>query len=257
MRKILHRFFTILAIVFVSLLLADVAKACSCITLPLLDNIKGSENIVLLQLKSVEKFKEGERILSDDGIKQSKLFVKKVFKGKLKVGQELTFNQGVCCICVWGFNEKSIGKEYLFFLDSNSYRDGLWEAYICSGSDSLKFAADDLLYLEKINKVKGKTRLSGMIYKTKYRWNVEHYEPMAKTRIRLVGNGIDVTLTTDKNGVYEIYDLPVGKYELIPQKILGFAVIESDRFIPPHTNIFEVEIKAKSLVEKDIKYLVY
>jgi hypothetical protein len=238
------------------LLSADSVRACSCITLPLLDNIKSSENIVLLQLKSVEKYKEDERVISDDGIKQSKLVVRKVFKGKLKVGQELIFNQGVCCICIWGFNEKSVGTEYLFFLDSNEYKDGLWEAYICSGSDSLKFAASNLLYLEKLNKVKGKTRLSGTVYKTKGRWNVEFYEPMAKAKIRLLGNGIDVTLTTDKSGVYEIYDLPVGKYELIPPKIKGFAVIESDRFTPPHTNIFEVEIKAKSLTEQDIKYLV-
>lgn len=249
MRKIFHRFFTIVLVVGSILLLTNFVWACSCITLPLDMTIDGAENIVILELKSVEKFKKGERIVGDDEIKQSKLVVKKVFKGKLKVGQELTFRQGVCCICVWGFNEKSIGTDYLFFLDSNAYQDGLWEGYICSRSGSLKSVGADLLYLEKLKKVKGKTRLSGTVYRTKDRWNAASYETMAGIQIRIIGKGVDISLTTDQNGVYEVYNLPVGKYRLIPEKIIGLGLNDSD-------SKFEIEIKAKGLEEQNIEYLV-
>jgi hypothetical protein len=253
MRKIFHRFFAIILIVGSVLLFADYASACSCITTPLDYQIKDSTDIVILRLKSIEKYKSEENYVR---IKQSNLIVRKVYKGKLRVGQELNFNQGGGADCIWDFSEKEVGESFLFFLNqkkimlSSSRKKGFWEAHICSRSASLKFSASDLLYLEKIREVNGKTRLSGTVTKIVYS---EKNEPLslrlAGIEVRIVGNGKDITVKTNKDGIYEVYNLPIGRYKVIPQKLDGYRLYQAE-------SGFEVEIKAKSLEEQDIEYLV-
>ncbi len=255
MRKIIHRFFTIVAIVCVSLLLADVTKACTCTSESPLDwSAQASESILLLKLVSLEKYKDGEEQHTTSGIKQAKLVVQKSLKGSMKKGQNVIFQQGEETDCIWRFYEKQIGTEFIFYFGKNS----LFSANsICSRSSSLKFATDDLLYLEKHQKVFGKTRLSGIVYYVTERktdnqmWKNWNYEPIANKKVRIFGNGIDITLKTNKNGAYEIYDLPVGKYKLIPQKVKGYRIL-----IPSNETIDEVEIKAKSLTQQNIEYLI-
>ena len=117
MRKMIHRFLTIVAMVFVGFLLADVAKACSCAGNLTVDfAFQQAPTVVILRLKQVEKYKEGERGYGYGGIKQSRLTVEKVFKGNLKPGQELNFTQGGGGDCIWTFDERSIGEEFLFYL---------------------------------------------------------------------------------------------------------------------------------------------
>lgn len=254
MRKIIHRFFTIVSIVFVGLLLVDAAKACTCLEESALDwSTKASESILLLKLVSLEKYKDGEEQHTTSGIKQAKLIVQKSLKGSMKKGQNVIFQQGEETDCIWRFYEKQIGTEFIFYFGKNS----LFSANsICSRSSSLKFAADDLLYLEKHQKVFGKTRLSGIVYyvtegKTDNpMWKKWNYEPILGRKIRVIGNGIDITLKTNKNGAYEVYDLPVGKYRIIPQEVKSY------RIVIPSEKIDEVEIKANSLTKQNIEYLV-
>ncbi|MBX7172873.1 MAG: prealbumin-like fold domain-containing protein [Pyrinomonadaceae bacterium] len=254
MRKIFHRFFTIILVVGSILFLVDFLWACSCAISPI-DSEIGSQNIVVLELKAVEKCKDNDTGCGEDNIKKSKLIVKNSFKGKILVGQELNFTQGWGADCIWGFSEKDIGTKYLFFLNKNNFSDGLWKGPVCSRSASLRFAAADLLYVEKYKKVFGKTRLSGMIYnvtekKSDKPWREFNYEPIAGRKLRIVGKGVDITLKTNKNGAYEIYDLPVGKYRIMPQEVKGY------RFLIPDNETDEVEIKANSLTEQNIEYLV-
>ena len=204
MRKIFHQFFTIIFVVGSILLLADSVGACTCIGDSPLDwETKASENILLLKLISVEKYKDGENQYTSDGIKQSELVVQKSFKGSMKKGQELTFPQGEGVDCIWGFSEKQIGTEFLFFSGKNN-----WFGSICSRSNSLKFAAADLLYLEKFKKVFGKTRLSGVIYNVTEgktdnpMWKKWNYEPIVRRKVRVLGKDVDIILKTNKNGVY-------------------------------------------------------
>lgn len=254
MGKIFHRFFAAVLVTGSILLLADSMLACTCIGDYTLDwSTKASENILLLKLKAVEKYKNGEVQYTTDGIKQSKLIVQKAFKGSIKIGEEVTFQQGEKVDCIWGFSEKEIGTEFLFFLGKNNWFE---LNSICSRSNSLKFSAADLLYVEKFKKVFGKTRLAGVIYNVTEKkadnpvWNSWNYEPIAGRRVRIIGNGIDITLKANKNGAYEVYDLPLGKYRIIPQKVKGYRTL-----IPSNETIDEVEIKANSLVEQNIEYL--
>lgn len=251
MRKIFHRFFTIVLVVGSILLWADSASACICLEEPSLDwSAKASENILLLKLISVEKDKTVENLYNPEGIKQSKLIVQQSLKGSMKKGDQLTFSQGETD-CEWYFSEEQIGTEFIFFLGKNI------GSPICSRSSSLKFAADDLLYLEKYQKVFGKTRLSGIIYNVAEgktdnpMWKNWNYEPIAGRKVRIVGNEVDITVKTNKYGAYEVYDLPAGKYRLIPQEVKGYRVL-----MPDNEKTDEIEIKANSLVEQNIEYLV-
>ena len=209
------------------MLLVDFVRACSCITPDINQQIKASSDIVIFKLKAVEKYKPNETSFDEENIKQSTLVVQKVYKGGLKIGQEINFVQGGGADCVWGFSEKKLGENYLLFLKSTGFmyssskEKRLWEAHICSRSGSIKEVGADLLYLEKFKKVVGKTRLSGMFYNvtekktdTKKPWREFNYEPIPERKIRVVGMGVDITLKTNKYGAYEIYDLPVGKYKL-------------------------------------------
>lgn len=255
MRKIFTDFSRLFLLVGSVLLCADVVWACTCPEEPPLDwSTKASENILLLKLVSLEKYKDGEEQYTTDGIKNAKLVVQKSLKGLMKKGQEVIFPQGEETDCIWRFYEKQIGTEFIFYLGKNNYFP---TNSICSRAGSLKFAADDLLYLEKYQKVFGKTRLSGIVYKVtegktdNLMWKKWNYEPIAGRKIRVVGKDVDITLKTNKFGAYEIYDLPVGKYRLIPQEIKGYQI-----FIPDNEITDEVEIKANSLVEQNIEYLV-
>ena len=254
MRKIFHQFFTIVLVAGLFLFLADYVWACTCTNISsLYGETIVSENILLLKLVAVEKYKDGEEQHTIDGIKQSKLVVQKSLKGSMKKGKEVIFPQGEETDCIRRFSEKQIGTEFIFYFGKNNIPPNS----ICSRSNSLKFAAADLLYLEKYQKVFGKTRLSGIIYNvTEVKtdnpmWKNWNYEPIVGRKVRVMGNGVDITLKTNKNGAYEVYDLPVGKYRIIPPKMKGYRIL-----IPSNETIDEVEIKAKSLTEQNIEYLI-
>ena len=232
---------------------AETSKACSCIVSPTVNvAFQKTPNVVVLRVDSFEKYPEGTKDFTGSPIKQSKLVVEKVFKGNLKVGQVLTFEQGVCCICVWGFSEESIGQTYLFYLPARPDNNGVWKGSTCSRSGSIKDVAADLLYLEKIFKVRGKTRLSGLVkqhIQTTLEEEFSYNKPLPGKTLHLVGMGKDLKLKTDVNGVYEIYDLPAGKYKIMPEKIEGYKIWDKDGSL-------EVEIKANSHTEADFTYQI-
>jgi hypothetical protein len=244
--------FTICLTAFLILLFADISKACVCYDPPLLVAVDESVNIVILKLRAVEKYQEGEKGSGYGGVKQSKLMVEKVFKGNFRLGEELEFRQGGGGDCISTFSESRLNEDYLFFLDSNSENNGIWEGYTCSRSGNVKAVSADLLYLEKLEKVKGKTRLSGVLNQIDDspitgNWQ---YKRLPYRKIRIVGNGEDITIKTDENGVYEIYDLPVGKYKLMPQKLKGYKIDNGEN------GTVEVEIEADSLEEQDFDYFL-
>ena len=254
MRKIVRSFFMIILSIWFIFALSNYAIGCTCVSeIPLDWSTIAAENILLLKLKSLEKYQKGEEQLTVDGIKQAKLIVQKSFKGSMKKGQEVIFPQGEETDCFWAFSEKHFGREFLFFLGK---KDSFSLSSICSHSNSLNVAAADLLYVAKYKKVFGKTRLSGMFYNVTEKksvnpmWRNWNYKPIAGRKLRIVGKGVDLTVKTNKFGAYEIYDLPVGKYKLIPQEVKGY------RILIPYNENNEVEVKAKRLVEQNVEYLV-
>lgn len=252
--KITQPILTACAAIFILFAAADVSYACSCVRSGTVDQeFAESPNIVILKLQSVEKLAEGEKGYGYGGIKQSKLTVEKVFKGNLKIGQFLTFTQGGGGDCIWTFSEKGIGTEFLFYLGAKPVKGNIWAAGTCSRSNSAKYAAADLLYIEKLTKVRGKTRLSGSLTQSvasAVESEESSYNRLAGRKVRISGNGKNIELKTDENGVYEVYDLPVGKYKITPEKIFGY------KFSDEKSNSVEVEIEAKSQTEQDFDFSI-
>lgn len=239
----------------VCLILTDTANACSCFSPPTVEAaLDDSKNVAIFKVQSVEKYAGGEEDYGYGGFKLARLTVEKVFKGNLKVGQEFAFKQGGGGDCIFTYNEKSVGGELLLFLDEKPKKNEMWEAFICSRSNSVMGAAADLLYLEKMEKLQGKTRLSGTLIQ-EIESAVEEvpstYKRLAGRKVIISGNDRNIELKTDKNGVYEIYDLPAGKYKVAPEQIVGF------RFCDENKTSVEVEIDEESHTEEDFDFEIH
>ena len=134
---------------------------------------------------------------------------------------EIVFGQGGGADCIWTFNEESIGDEILFYLKPPE-RAKLWYAGACGRSSGVGGATEDLLYLNNIDKRRGKTRVSGSLGE----WNSDDF-PVANKKIRIVGEKKSYKTRTDEGGVYEIYDLPPGNYRLEPEMPKGWRIARS------------------------------
>jgi hypothetical protein len=245
----LNFFFLFSTVLLLMIVSSTNVSACSCMRTGTVDTVfETTPNVVIMKLRSVEKYAEGEKGQGSGGIKQSKLTVEKVFKGTLKVGQEITFAQGGGADCVWTFSEGVIGVEFLFYLGAKPVKPGLWVAGTCSRSNSIKGAAVDLLYIDNLERVKGKTRLSGTVtqaIESATEGEQSSYGRLANRHVLVIGNGQSVRLKTNSDGVFEVYDLPPGKYKITPEKIDGFIF---DKYTSNES--IEVEVKAKSHTEQ-------
>jgi len=273
MRKNINFLLAFFSVTVAFLVLAQTAQACSCAMNDTVDkDFIRVPNIAIFKVQAVEKYTEGEKGYGYGGIKQSKLSVEKVFKGNLKVGQELTFAQGGGADCIWTFDEKSIGQEYLFYLgdkpidnksaermiSSTSFgrfspSQNVWAAFTCSRSGSVRYRIGDVKYLENVSKERGKTRLSGILsqYVAVATEDEEaKVNPLSGYKITIKGSLLNIELKTDKDGFYEIYDLPAGKYTVTPEKISGY------KFYGVEKDSIEVVVKPKSHTEQNFDYRI-
>lgn len=220
------------AITLCILLSSSFAKACTCFTpSDALLAFDDSENLGIFQIQTAEKYAEGEKGYRPNRYKQATLKVQKVFKGKIRVGDTFAFRQGGGGDCVMVFDENIIGKEMLLYLGKKPKRNEFWEIYICSRSQFKEAANADLYYLENMKKYQGKTRISGTLTKyiePRFKGETSSFEVLGGINVSIRGEGKNINLKTDKNGVYEIYDLPPGKYVITPDKISGFKLSDSE-----------------------------
>jgi hypothetical protein len=225
------------------LVLTDFAFACTCFSDDTVDKRFAAYGAVL-----IARF---DQIAEDENIKGPlnkvpTFIISKVYKGSFKTGTRIgltpTYNS-----CSMTFLKEEIGRDFLLFLSKNP-QDGKWETIICSKSGTLEKKNADLLYLNKIDKVRGKTRLSGSIWIP-----VTNNGRINKVRrsVHLSGNGRESEIPLDENGIFEIYDLPPGKYRISAEKIKGYSLgLNKDR------DWVEVAIKPKGHTEVNLNYSI-
>lgn len=228
LRRILILFFLL-----VSFLALRFTAATACVLLPLptvLDACERADIVITARLVSIEKTKEPDPIHLN--IRSATMLVQKVFKGNVKVQDAISFAQGNGIDCLWTFDEKMIGREYLLYLNSPDEDSDLW--YLGQGrSSEVSDAANDLLYLNNLDKVHGKTRVSGTL---------DGDFPVAGKNVRIIGKNSTFQTATNEHGVYEIYGLPPGKYLIAPEMPYGW-IIDKDESFP---TVSERRIASKS-----------
>jgi len=188
-----------------------------------LEAFEQSDEVVILRATSVEKVekvKDTETEFLVDGIRSATLVVEKVFKGKLKARDEIVFGQGGGADCIWTFSEESVGRQFLFYLTRPKLSTGLWFTSFCGRSRGLHRVSEDLLYLENIAKVRGKTRISGSIGGG---FSYPDIDVDGK-KIKIIGANKTYETKTNDDGVFEIYGLPPGKYFIEPEMPPGWQI---------------------------------
>lgn len=243
----------IISIILLIIAFTYSVHACSCNAKTETVDIefKNSPNVLVLTLSNVEILPEKATTGAD--VRRSTLTVERVFKGFLKVGDKVMFTREYSR-CGWNFSEESLGEKFLFYLD-NPDKKSAWTLPFCSSrSGYLDRVAADLLFLENLEKVRNETRLSGSVEQFVREMTAqgmkEQLNYLSGRKIRIVGNGKKIELSSNENGVYEIYGLPPGKYRLTPEKINGYS------FTNDGGDTLDVEIKAKSHKEENIFYSI-
>ena len=206
-----------LLLLLLFLLLPRVANACGCFpNTTVLDEYNDAGLVVIARVTAVTK--GSARFLGN--ISQVTMTVQKVFKGKVKAGATLTFSSGDPILdCSWDFYENKVGETYLLYLDPPEKSSEPFSVSTCRRSNSVENAKEDLLYLENMDKLRGRTRVSGVVAR-----NIDDYE--AGQQVRIVGKNKTYIATTDEDGVFEIYDLPPGRYSIGPVLQPGWKVDE-------------------------------
>ena len=217
--KLLARAFLFCTAIFLT---ADVTLACSCLPKPsVLEEFERSGVVLTARIISIQKADPADKEHYVDGVRSATLIVEKVYKGNVRVNDELVFAQGSGANCIWTFKEEYIGSRHLLYLNAPS-RGDLWYAVGCGRSGGLTGVTEDLLYLDNMKKLRGKTRVSGRLGD----WNNDDVD-VAQKKIRIVGQTKTYETKTDENGVYEIYDLPAGRYRIEPEMPKGWKIARS------------------------------
>jgi hypothetical protein len=212
---------SLIALSFALLFIApNIANGCSCSGDPTICVAYASADAVFIG--SVRKVDQHE---PKKNAAPSEIFsgqiahvqVERVFKGKDE--SEVIFRSRNTS-CDPFYKE---GQRWLFYAYFDK-KSQTWSIRPCDRSTLIENAADDLLYLQALPGSAQRTRISGAIerYENDPVKRFTHVENISRVYI----SGIKVKISaehktyevyTDGNGVYEIYDLPPGRYTIQPE----------------------------------------
>jgi len=118
-----------------------------------------------------------------------------------------------------------IGARLLLYAHFNKEL-GMWEIPPCNRNVFVSDAAEDLLFLEGLPKSLGRTRLSGELSRNEDtpEKGFTRISGFAGAKVKIAGKNKTYEAVTDKNGVYEIYDLPPDQYTVTPEVPPGLKI---------------------------------
>ena len=210
-----------LATIAFSLLLPKIALACGCDPYARtgLQAYQDSDLVVIARMLSVENAIKPEPRVGGD-ISAATMVVEKVYKGNVQVGEQLRFAQGDEILgCTWSFYREEVGERFLLYLFTPEKPSDPLYIPTCNRSKGLDGAREDLLFLDHLEQHRGSTRVSGVLL-------ADGDLDVSGRRIRISSRSKTYVTTTDKEGVYEIYNLPAGRYVIEPELPFGWKVDE-------------------------------
>ena len=234
-------------------LAADTTFACSCAgTPPVLNAYESARAVVIARVISIEPFKNEDldpalaKIRDVSGYGEATLVIEKVYKGNFRVNEQFSFGARPNAACIWSFPKESVGHRFLIYSSRINGYEG-WFVSTCGRSRHIEWSTEDLLYLDNMEKYRGKSRVSGTYSGS---WNVS-FPDVANRTIRFIGEKNTYETRTNADGVYEIYDLPPGKYELEPEIPNGW---ELSGYLNDPTKSIPFTLEAKKHVTLDVKF---
>lgn len=117
------------------------------------------------------------------------------------------------------------GQRRLFYAYYNRETKS-WGVPPCGRSRTIDRAADDLLYLQGLPKSASTTRLSGELGHSEDdpEKGFSRVKTISGAKVKITGEGKTYDAFTDKDGIFEIYGLPPGKYSVEPEIPVGLKV---------------------------------
>lgn len=207
--------------IFAAVLTAvESVNACSCMAPPtVLDAFESSAEVFVGEVTTIERT-EDPNFGNGTGIRGANIKIQKVYKGDLKIGDTILFDQGGGADCRLTFSDGSIGWKLLVY---SSPHEGRRYIITCGRSTGLAGAEDDLRYLDNLAWTKGKTRISGTL-SFGFFGGVPEGQSLAGKKIRVTGEAGVFATITDEKGFYEIYDVPPGSYYIQPEIPQGWKL---------------------------------
>ncbi|HEX7334104.1 MAG TPA: carboxypeptidase-like regulatory domain-containing protein [Pyrinomonadaceae bacterium] len=210
------------AVILVLLLLnAPAVDACSCGNYPTpCQSYEGAHAVFIGVVQNVETRMTKGRNGKEYGAGQvAHIQVEKAFKGTVQ--PEVIFRtEGSSCDPTY-----KEGQRWLLYA-YHDQKTRSWRIAACDRSTRIEGAADDLLYLQGLPKSASTTRLSGELkhYEDDPEKGFSRVKNVSGVKVTITGEGKSYEVYTDKDGVYEIYGLPPGKYTVEPEIPVGLKV---------------------------------
>jgi len=190
-----------------------------------------------------------ESVKGDSSNQTVVINVEKTFKGQK---QERIIVSQPQSSCDWDFSEVE-GETLLLYLVRNR-KTQKYSAIAQGMGGRVERQSENLYWLNNLPMSRSRTRLSGEI--RLYRDEpFQFIDSLGGVKVRVFNSKKTFEVSTDKNGVYEIWDIPVGKYQVeaaIPPNLKlrfdlerGLIDFDSLKKKDPNSEAVLVEIQSK------------
>jgi hypothetical protein len=104
--------------------------------------------------------------------------------------------------------------------------ENTWGIGYCGRNSGIEGAQEDLLFLDGLPNTLNRTLISGELsrYEDTPEKGFERTQTFANSKLTISSKTKTYNLTTDQNGVYQIYDLPIDTYKITPEIPNGLKI---------------------------------
>lgn len=165
------------------------------------DTYYEADSVIIGKIESVKKNRARQTVVIN---------IEKTYKGQNQ--KRIVLNQPLST-CGWDFSDNE-GETLLLYL----IRNGKTKTYSAIGEGMggrVERESENLYWLNNLPQSLKRTRISGEIklYKEE---PFEFINSVAGVKVKVFDDKNSFEVSTDKNGIYEIWDIPAGKYQIEP-----------------------------------------